>query len=45
MPSTQTPRTKPAHPPKKSPHPSWQAQQLKQRNPPRRMLKRLAGKR
>jgi hypothetical protein len=44
MPSTQTPRTKPAHPPKKSPHATWQAQQQKQR-PPRRMLKRLAGKR
>ena len=39
------PRVKPAHPPKKSPHPTSPAQQQKLRNPPKRMLKRLAGKR
>jgi hypothetical protein len=38
-------RIKPAQPPKKSPHASWQAQQQKLRAQQRRMLKRLAGKR
>lgn len=45
MQTNQPAHTKPSHPPKKSPHPSWQAQQQKLRNPPKRMLRRLAGKR
>jgi hypothetical protein len=45
MPDTTQPRVKPAHPPKKSPHASWQAQQQKLRNSQRRVLRRLAGKR
>jgi hypothetical protein len=45
MQTTNPTRVKPSHPPKKSPHPNWQAQQQKLRNPPKRMLKRLAGKR
>ena len=45
MQANQPQRVKPAHPPKKSPHPSLQAQQQKLRNAQRRVMKRLAGKR
>lgn len=45
MQPNQQQRVKPAHSPKKSPHPSFQAQQQKLRNAQRRIMKRLAGKR
>jgi len=45
MQTINAPRVKPAHPPKKSPHSSWQAQQQKLRSQGRRMQRRLAGKR
>ena len=45
MQPNQQQRIKPAHPPKKSPHASFQAQQQKLRNAQRKIMKRLAGKR
>ena len=45
MPTRTRPPIKPSYVTQKSPHPAWQAQQQKLRHPPRRMLKRLAGKR